>query len=114
MLPAASATPTAVAKYFAAEKIVGFNLSQSQAAFSAQVRGDLFKIARSDVRRALKSGSLLMTGMKIGHVRVECTDTAKVVRVTYATGAVREIVTGTIAEVAPILAALYDVKIAAE
>lgn len=111
MLPAASATKSAVAKYFAAEQIVGFNLSQH--GHSSDLFAQLLKFGRSDVRCALKNGSILLTHTKIGPARVEYVS-EKIVRVTYATGPVREIVTGTVAEVAPILASLYTVNAVAE
>ena len=114
----ATTTPTArsLATALLVSASVAAGMSLDIKIHRADLQKQLLKFARADLRLALKHGACSVTATRIGRVDLTLepsltTGNVDVIRVTTVRGiTVHEIATGTIAQLAPIVAGLYDVS----
>ena len=82
---------------------------------NADLQKQLVKFARADLRLALKRGSCMVANTRVGRVQLDLqndgTISVTVVRgIDLSSSAVTRIARGTVAQLAPIVAGLYDVS----
>lgn len=77
---------------------------------NADLQKQLVKFARADLRLALKRGSCMVANTRVGRVQLDLQDDGTI-RVTGVRGITAfEIARGTVVQLAPIVAGLYDVS----
>lgn len=76
---------------------------------NADLQKQLVKFARTDLRIALKRGSVMLANARTGRVQLELQDDGTI-RVIGMRGTAFEIARGTVAQLAPVVAGLFDVS----